>query len=327
MIDDSYERGKQLLHGSYTQYTPDGKSNFVKDGAYGLLPKKGAWQYNYIPSKGRVGHVAIVYDCTVDYNKRVFTAKTIEGNTSAQEWQSNGGMVAFKEYKNIPFDSVGKGTSAHIDGFGYPDYRYDTCTPDELIDVAKREVGYIEKATSSNNGDPNTSATDKEKTANKGLNNYTKYGKWMKSNGVQWCAQFASWCAWFACKKHLESQHSGWFNDGYDWYYSIGGDFIRNQWLCIADRWYVFDGAGRMITKWFEGEGQWYYLNPDDGAMLADQWLQDASHWYYLTHSGVMAKNAYVYDFSKKKYCYVDEAGVWNCDYVDHPGLGAEVIR
>lgn len=327
MVDDSYERGKRLLRDSYTQYTPDGKANFVKNGAYGRLPKKGAWQYNYIASKGRVGHVAIVYDCKIDYDRKVFTTRTIEGNTSAVEWQDNGGMVEKKEYKNVPFSSVGHGTSAHIDGFGYPDYCYDTCSPDDVINVAMAEVGYIEKRNGIHNGDPKSAATEFDKTANIGLNNYTKYGAWMGCNGVQWCAQFASWCAWYACKLHMEAQKTGWSNDGYDWYYTIDGEFVRNQWLLIADRWYVFDAMGRMITKWFFGENEWYYLNPDDGAMLADQWFEDATHWYYLTHSGAMAKNAYIYDKKRDKYCYVNSEGIWDNDYVDHPGPGAEVIK
>ena len=54
-------------------------------------------------------------------------------------------------------------------------------TPDgtsaRLAEVAAAEVGY--QGTKSNGS---------------GAGDYTKYGKWMGNNGVQWCAEFVSWC-------------------------------------------------------------------------------------------------------------------------------------
>ena len=47
-----------------------------------------------------------------------------------------------------------------------------------LADVAKAEIGY--QGTNRNG---------------KGTGDYTKYGKWIGSNGTQWCASFVSWCA------------------------------------------------------------------------------------------------------------------------------------
>lgn len=323
-MDSNYEKGKKLLRGGYTQYTPDGRAQFIKAGAYGRFPKKGACQYNFISSKGRVGHIGVVIDCKIDYDHKKFTVWTVEGNTNSQEWQSNGGMVARKVYKDIPFGSVGTGNANHIDGFGYPDFGDDTCTADEFIDVLLRETGYIEKCNPKDNGDINKSATDYEKIANKGVNNYTKYGKWMKCNGVQWCAQFVSWAAWFACKTHSEKKRSGWSTDGQYWYYSINGEFVKNKWLFIDDRWYVFDGMGHMIKDWFLSENGWYYLNPNDGAMLSDQWLNYHGKWYYLSHSGSMVTNAYVTD--DKGYCYVDNDGIWDGRYINNINPGDEVI-
>lgn len=58
---------------------------------------------------------------------------------------------------------------------------------DKLIEIAKNEVGYLEKASNSNLYD---------KTANAGTANYTKY--WAEiapsAQGEPWCACFVTWC-------------------------------------------------------------------------------------------------------------------------------------
>ncbi len=54
----------------------------------------------------------------------------------------------------------------------------DTLNTKSLADVARVEIGY--------------QGTNK---SGKGTGDYTKYGKWIGSNGTQWCASFVSWCA------------------------------------------------------------------------------------------------------------------------------------
>lgn len=58
---------------------------------------------------------------------------------------------------------------------------------DKLIQIAKNEVGYLEKASNSQLD---------SKTANVGENNYTKYWRDVKPSyqGQPWCAGFVSWC-------------------------------------------------------------------------------------------------------------------------------------
>lgn len=58
---------------------------------------------------------------------------------------------------------------------------------DKLIQIAKNEVGYLEKASNSQLD---------SKTANAGENNYTKYWRDVKPSyqGQPWCAGFVSWC-------------------------------------------------------------------------------------------------------------------------------------
>ena len=64
----------------------------------------------------------------------------------------------------------------------------------KLIEIAKNEVGYLEKKTNSQLDD---------KTANAGSNNYTKYARDLdnvsgfyngKKNGFPWCDVFVDWC-------------------------------------------------------------------------------------------------------------------------------------
>nr|DAH16815.1 MAG TPA: endolysin [Caudoviricetes sp.] len=58
---------------------------------------------------------------------------------------------------------------------------------DKLIQIAKNEIGYLEKASNSQLD---------SKTANAGKNNYTKYWRDIKPDyqGQPWCAAFVSWC-------------------------------------------------------------------------------------------------------------------------------------
>ena len=68
------------------------------------------------------------------------------------------------------------------------------CYVENLIKIAKDEVGYLEKASNSNLD---------SKTANAGGNNYTKYARDLdnisgfyngKKQGYPWCDCFVDWC-------------------------------------------------------------------------------------------------------------------------------------
>lgn len=102
----------RLLCGGLHCYTPTGASRFKKAGRYIKRgegkPKPGDVVFFYSKSKGRIGHVGLVYKVT---SSRVYT---IEGNTSAGSTLiTNGGGVAYKSYSM---------TSTYIDGYGRPDY-------------------------------------------------------------------------------------------------------------------------------------------------------------------------------------------------------------
>lgn len=305
-VNNSYVAGKKLLCGGYSEYTPTGKSYFVKAERYGKEPKIGAIVYFYHTSQARVTHVGIVI--SVDKNNGKYTIKTVEGNTSSEAFERNGGAVAIKSYT---FTAEEVGGLRRINGFGYPTFDETTCEASDFVRVALSEVGYLEKA---------SNYLLHTKTMNAGTNNYTKYGQWYGDNGAYWCQQFVSWCAYMACVEYAVAHATGWTKKDDGWHYSKEGTELKDQWALIGERWYVFDGSGKMITGWFKTkEDEWYYLNKEDGTMLSNQWFKDDSKWYYATDSGILAKNVYIKD--GKGYCWVNHDGEWDGRYVPSPDL------
>ena len=118
-----------------------------------------------------------------------------------------------------------------------------------------------------------------EKTTNAGMSNYTKYGRWYGQNGLYWCQQFISWCAYQACKLHQKNSFTGWVRFGEKSLYEIKGVVQKNKWINTDGRWYVVDGTGYMVTGWFKNNDDWYYMNVD-GAMLSGQWIDIADESY-----------------------------------------------
>lgn len=108
---NSQDKGKELLCGSYSSYTPTGKSYFVNSKRWFTTPEPGDVVYFYHSDMGRVAHVGIVV--SVDKSKKTFT--TTEGNTSSTEYSRNGGCVAHHTYS---YTSVGG--SNRVNGFGRP---------------------------------------------------------------------------------------------------------------------------------------------------------------------------------------------------------------
>ena len=105
------ELAKKLIY-VWTNYTPTGSDAFKKRGRYIKRgkgkPKPGDVIYFYNSTKGRIGHVGIVYKVT---SSKVYT---IEGNTSgASTLVTNGGGVRKKSYSM---------SSSYIDGYGSVDY-------------------------------------------------------------------------------------------------------------------------------------------------------------------------------------------------------------
>lgn len=105
------EAAKKLIY-TFTNHTPTGSNAFKKRDRYIKRgkgkPKRGDVIYFYSSSKGRIGHVGIVYKVSGS------TVYTIEGNTSgASTLVTNGGGVRKKSYSM---------SSSYVDGYGSVDY-------------------------------------------------------------------------------------------------------------------------------------------------------------------------------------------------------------
>ena len=288
---NAYQAGQRVLCGDYSQYTPTGKSYFVKVGRYYKQPLKYDIVYFYTSSLGRVSHTGFVKNVIWHPEDGSFDLCTSEGNTSVQnEFDRNGGQWAEKWYYRVK--NVG-GTN-RINGFGRPLYSEDTCTGEDVLKIVEEWEGYEEK----HSWEPLSAIYTKHE--NPGKNNITMMGYWYagyKKEEAQWCAQTVSWAVYQACVERAkkDTHWNGWRQaDNGGWYYYLSGDPIKGRWSYIDGRWYVFDNSGKMIKGWFhDSTGEWYYM-ADDGGMLAGQWLRDDGWDYYLTKSGAMAKNAYI---------------------------------
>ena len=284
--------------GDYFKYTPSGAGQFKKAARWHTVPKAGDVVFFFSPAMGRIAHVGIVE--SVEGNK----ITTIEGNTSGTHGDRNGGECRRKTYSGF---SVGGRN--WVNGFARPVYEDDTCTVQELLDVARGEIGYEEKASPQGLED---------KHANRGSKNYTKYGQWYnngKALSEFWCAEFVSWCFYMACKNHAAAQQEphkeGWQQLNDKWMFYVDNVPLWGGWRYINGRWYAFDNAGFMIKGWFKTEEGWYYLG-EDGGMLSGQWVEDKGKWYYLTKTGLMATNAKVRKARGEGFDYVGEDGAFD---------------
>lgn len=133
---------------------------------------------------------------------------------------------------------------------------------------------------------------------------------------------------------HVESIYempsTGWKKqaDGSWKYLSASGIYVKNKWLKLDNRWYVFDASGKMITGWFKERNAWYYLNVD-GAMLSHQWLKYKDNWYFLDSDGKMVTDCYVWSEKAKSYYYIDANGIWIESKTKKtlPGPGVKIVK
>ena len=305
-----FDKGKILLRGDYTQFTPFAAELFKKSGNYGTIPTLGAVIFFNSKAKRRIAHVGIVVEVT-RHEEYLYEIKTVEGNTSTKDYDRNGGGVYCKKYV-VNTNQVGK--DFLINGFGYPNFSDNLCTADFFVQTAINEIGYIEKKS-------NKDLEDKEKNA--GKSNFTKYGKWYGNNGDYWCMQFVSWCAYTACVNYK----NGWVFLDNNWKYYDKGKKIKGKWKNIGNIWYVFDNSGNIITGWFKSENSWYYLKYtgemttgwcyikgnwyvfDESGKMITGWFKSKDVWYYLDeNTGIMCKNSEKI-IKGKKYTF-DENGV-----------------
>ncbi len=92
---NTYQRGQKALCGGYSEYTPTGKSYFVKKKRWHThCPERGDVVYFYSAGMGRVCHVGIVAWGSA-HRDGSFDFDAFEGNTSGGDgFDRNGGCVA-----------------------------------------------------------------------------------------------------------------------------------------------------------------------------------------------------------------------------------------
>lgn len=108
---------------------------------------------------------------------------------------------------------------------------------------------------------------------------------------------------------------TGWqYLDNYWYYYYPDGTYQKNSWLKVNDRWYLFQGDGKMLrgwqkkgnhtyflaesgemqVGWLQSAGRWYYFNPTpdnyEGAMFRNSWANVNGRLYYFNGDGIMVE-------------------------------------
>ena len=152
-----------------------------------------------------------------------------------------------------------------------------------VIDVAKAEVGYFEKATEQNLD---------SKTANVGSANFTKYGYWFGYNGVPWCAIFVSWVFNQAGYKQLAPKYSScyagaeWFKKYATFHTAKGYEPKPGDVIFFSSSTYPNGGAHTgIVTAYDNGVVRTVEGNTGGGSTL-------------IANGGCVAEKAYTTDYS-----------------------------
>lgn len=119
-------------------------------------------------------------------------------------------------------------------------------TREEIVNVARQELGYMEAPPSSNN---------------------TKFGEWYGMNHVAWCAIFCSWvyskCA-IVWPKQVESIK------GFAWCPALAYRAKQNDWITITPK------AGDLVLYDWNGDAK------PDHVGIFDQWIVEGKTFYAI---------------------------------------------
>ncbi len=90
-------------------------------------------------------------------------------------------------------------------------------------------------------------------------------------------------------------------------YQKADGSYYTNAWLDLDGNSYFFGSDSIMCTGWKQfTNSDWYYFNPENGAMVAGKWVTQNGKSYYMQQDGTMAKDKVI----DNKY-RVDANGVY----------------
>ena len=93
-------------------------------------------------------------------------------------------------------------------------------------------------------------------------------------------------------------------------YKKANGQLCKSEWLDLSGNTYWFDDNTYMATGWRHfSNGDYYYFNPENGAMVTEKWVTDNGKSYYMQKNGTMAKNTVITNANGSYQ--VDENGVY----------------
>ena len=129
-------------------------------------------------------------------------------------------------------------------------------TASKIVEIAKGEIGYKEKASNANLD---------SKTANAGSKNFTKYGRDLfnagffngNKNGFDWCAQFPTWCVWKLTGKDKKKT---------EYILCVGGDLSAGCGFALK----YYKAAGRFDKTPKVGDQIFFKYNLKDTSYTAD---------------------------------------------------------
>ena len=102
----------------------------------------------------------------------------------------------------------------------------------------------------------------------------------------------------------------GWFKkDGKWYYYTSGGNLVRDKRMTIDNETYCFDSDGAMVTGWYNSGSYWFFFDLKSGKMVVNNWVNYNGNWYYLDSVGFMATGSRTID--GRQYLFTESGAMF----------------
>ena len=196
---------------------------------------------------------------------------------------TNGGFVNTGSYYdgsvyNVFNTTVVKVTKGNT--VGYVTYNYGSKTSDHLLTNSAGLIfrgWYSDKAC--------TKLVTYDLYSYKPTKNITLYAKWGKPTAAGWKKTNGKW--WY------KLENGDYYKNGFQYiknkyYYFNASGYILTGWQKINNSWYWFDSSGAMASGWKQISGKWYYFSGYYGGEMQTGWQKISGKWYYFLSGGAM---------------------------------------
>ena len=121
--------------------------------------------------------------------------------------------------------------------------------------------------------------------------------------GTIWVEEYNKYC-FFGADGTMQTVTTGWYSDGYNWYYFENGDPV-NGYKTINGVEYHFYGNGCMDTAYVYTTSEYHttILYKENGRVAKNQWVKIYGDWYYANAKGealvgehVISGKTYIFD-------------------------------